>query len=68
MDKITELNVLIDQYMTLHPNGKNPMQYLFNIDIQTIIEMLKNANGKEIIYVYDDNSDDDGGLIMYAKD
>ena len=49
---LDEFNQLISEYMDLHPNSKNPTQYLFSIDMETLIDMLKNANGKEIIYLY----------------
>jgi hypothetical protein len=65
MEIIDEFNRLIVEYMALHPNSKNPTQYLFNVDMEIMIEMLKNANGRKIIYVYDDDSVDDGGLIKY---
>lgn len=66
MNQDNELNELIIEYMKLHPNSRNPMQYLYVIGIGQLIELLKNANGREIVYAYENGNDIlDGGYVQY---
>lgn len=66
MNQDNELNELIIGYMKLHPNSRNPMQYLYVIGIGQLIELLKNANGREIVYAYENGNDIlDGGYVQY---
>jgi hypothetical protein len=65
MENIDLFNQLINEYMGLHPNAKNPTQFIYAIDIEVLIEMLQNSNGREIIFTYDDNDTLDGGVISY---
>lgn len=68
MNQGNELNELIIEYMKLHPNSRNPMQYLYVIGIGQLIELLKNANGREIVYKYENPIDVlDGGFVQYIQ-
>jgi hypothetical protein len=67
MENIDLFNQLIIEYMDLHANAKNPAQFIYAIDIEVLIEMLQNANGREIIFTYDDNDTLDGGVISYKE-
>jgi hypothetical protein len=58
---------LVKAYMGLHPNAQNPEQYVYVIDINIIIEMLQNANGREIIFTYGDTNIWDGCNIAYKE-
>lgn len=62
-----ELNLLIDEYMILHPKAKNPMEWFWIAGIEYLIEKLKKANGRELIYVLDKESVFDGGYITYKE-
>jgi hypothetical protein len=62
-----ELNKLIKEYMQLHPNATNPMQWFFVAKIEYLTEMLTNANGRELYYVLADESVLDGGYIAYKE-
>lgn len=67
MENIDLFSELVTAYMQLHPNAKNPTQFLFAIDMEVIIEMLQNANGREIVFTYDDDNTLDGGYIHYLE-
>lgn len=64
---IEELNTLIDEYLKIHPNATNPKEWIFVAGVEYIIDKLKKANGKELIYVVDNQSVFDGGYIKYAE-
>jgi hypothetical protein len=67
METITEFHNLVAEYMELHPNSDNPIQYSQLVDVDLLIDALKNAKGREIVYVYDDDETDDGGFIKYVE-
>lgn len=62
-----ELNKLIDQYVKLHPNATNPLDWFWIAGIDYLIEKLKNANGRELIYVLANELIFDGGYISYKE-
>lgn len=62
-----ELNLLIDEYMILHPKATNPMRWFWIAGIEYLIEKLKKANGRELIYVLDKESVFDGGYITFKE-
>jgi hypothetical protein len=65
MELITEFNKLIIEYMLLHPDSINPTQYLYMVELENMVEILKNANGREIVYIFDEFNVWDGGEIGY---
>jgi hypothetical protein len=67
MELIDEFNKLISEYMLLHPDSINPTQYLYMVELEFMVEMLKNANGKEIVYIFDNFNVWDGGYIAYKE-
>ena len=68
MEMIDEFSKLIEEYMALHPNSTNPTQYLYVVGMEGLIEILKNANGREIVYAYENGNDVvDGGYVEYLE-
>jgi DNA-directed RNA polymerase subunit L len=43
-----ELFKLVEEYMVLHPNAENPLNYFNALEFNDLLEALKNANGKVI--------------------
>jgi len=65
---IEEFSQLIAEYMELHPNSTNPTQYLYVVGMDGLIEILKNANGREIVYAFENGKDVyDGGYVQYLE-
>jgi hypothetical protein len=62
-----ELNKLIDQYIKLHPNATNPLDWLWIAGVEYLIDILKNSNGRELIYVLANEFIFDGGYISYME-
>jgi len=59
-----ELFELADQYRKLHPNAENPMNYFNALGEQRLIEALKNANGKILVFIEPNVTDEiDGGRL-----
>lgn len=67
MDNINLFSELLKAYMELHPNAQNPEQFVYVIDLDVIIEMLQNANGREILFTYGDFNIWDGCNITYKE-
>jgi len=55
---------LIDEYKKQHPNAESPENWMMQFDLETLIEMLENANGKQIS-VIETPEQDDGGILIY---
>lgn len=55
---------LIDEYKKQHPNVESPENWLKVFDMGTLIEMLENANGRQIS-VIEIPEEDDGGILIY---
>ena len=64
---IEELNTLIDEYLKIHPNATNPKVWLFVAGDEYIIDKLKKANGRELVYVLANDIVFDGGYIKYVE-
>lgn len=65
MSKRERLNKLMRQYMEEH-DPEIVMTLRWNLDIDEIIELLENREGKEIIALYDQDEDIDDAPITYA--
>jgi hypothetical protein len=64
---IEQLNTLIDEYLKIHPNATNPKDWLFVAGPEYIIDKLKKANGRQLVYVLANDSVFDGGYIKYVE-
>lgn len=62
-----ELNLLIDEYLNMHPNAINPLEWFWIAGPDYLIDKLKKANGRELIYVLANESVFDGGHIAYKE-
>jgi len=62
-----EFNIFVDQYMILHPNAENPKNWLFVLGINDIVSFIKNANGRELIFISENEDVLDGGHIAYKE-
>lgn len=48
---MSELFKLVDEYMALHPDAENPLNYFNALGDEELINALKNANGKVLDFV-----------------
>lgn len=67
MENMNLFSELLTAYMELHPNAQNPEQFVYVIEIDIIIEMLQNANGREIFFTYGNFDIWDGCNITYKE-
>jgi len=62
MEDFEKLLKLQDEYQKLHPNSEVPQISFPGGDIDKLIEMLENANGRKIESIFDENAID---LVKY---
>jgi hypothetical protein len=48
---MSELFKLVDEYMALHPEAENPLNYFNALGLDELIDALKNANGKVLDFI-----------------
>jgi hypothetical protein len=46
-----ELTELVKEYMALHPDAENPLNYFNALGADVLINALKNANGKILDFI-----------------
>jgi len=62
MEGFEKLLKLQDEYQKMHPNSEVPQINLVGGDIDKLIEMFENANGRKIEMIFDENAID---LVEY---
>lgn len=63
MDKLEKL---LNDYTEAHPDAENPLNFYNLLGEEGLIEALEKANGKELVWSADFNSNTlDGGQIEY---
>jgi hypothetical protein len=64
MDKLA---LLLNEYAELHPNAETPLNYYNVLGEDGLIEVLEQANGREIKWLPEFSGDVlDGGEIQYV--
>ena len=64
MDK---LETLLNEYLKLHPKAETPLNYYNDLGEDGLIEILEQANGRQIKWTADFTGDVlDGGQIQYV--
>lgn len=48
---MSELFKLVDEYIALHPDAENPLNYFTALGADELIKALKNANGKVLDFI-----------------
>jgi hypothetical protein len=53
---LEEINVLLGEYLTINPEAENPFDYVYVLGLEGILNVLQEANNREIVfnYVYSD--------------
>jgi hypothetical protein len=69
IQQIAEFNAIVSDYMKLHPKAENPQNWAYDLTMLEIIEFIKNADGREIEFVIQSDTDVlDGGYLQYVED
>ena len=65
MERLFELS---REYEKLHPNSESPRSWIMQFDIDEIIEMLENANGRKIDVILPEGPEvNGGGELVYLE-
>lgn len=57
---------LEDDYMRQFPNSEKPSMSMYELGLETLLEGLKNRNGKKIRIVHDRRVCDGGKIVYYT--
>ena len=65
MEKLFELS---QEYEKLHPNSESPRTWIMQFSVDEIVEMLENANGREIDVIFVESAEvNGGGELIYIE-
>lgn len=65
MERLFELS---QEYEKLHPNSESPRSWIMLFNIDEIIEMLENANGRKIDVILPEGPEvNGGGELVYIE-
>ena len=65
---MVKLFQLSQEYEKLHPNSESPRNWIMEFSIEDTVEILENANGREINVIYTDSPGlNNSGELVYIE-